>query len=245
VSAVLNLMAWREILTRIFEGFERQEDVSPSWLVNPGTGRRLKLDILYPEIGIAVRFVGLRGKGRRAPSDWELLEEEHRDRVREELCRLHGVALVRIPVVSDQPGEPLRALSTELGRALRRISQERRRRAERRQLTMKLTEARRRCEEIIRRVRRPEDLTLYAELWRDREAAVVAALKAEPERPRRRRRRTPRYAAGMHVTHTTFGPGEVVAVSADGDDARIVVRFTSGDERTFLASLVADKLLPQ
>jgi len=245
VSVALNVMAWREILARVFEGFEREEDVSPPWLVNPSTRRRLKLDVLYPEIGIAIRFVGLRGKGRKFLSDWELLEEEQRDQTRAELCRLNGVALVRIPVISEQPGRSLRELSAELGRASRRIAQEKRSRGERRRLLAQLDEARRRCETIIRRVRTPEDLALYAELWRDREAAIVASLQAAPppSRPRRRRKQ-PRYAAGMAVTHTAFGPGEVVSVIPEGDDARVVVRFVTAGERTFLASLVADKLLP-
>ena len=122
MSVVSSLMAWREILTRVLEGFECQEDVSPEWLRNPHTGRRLKLDLLYPELGIAIRFVGLRGRGRRAISDWEIESEERRDQVRHELCRRHGVILVSIPLLGERPGEPLRALSSALGRAARRIA---------------------------------------------------------------------------------------------------------------------------
>jgi len=57
--------AWREIVLRIFEGFDTQRDVSPSWLTNPETGRPLKLNYLLPEVGIALRLEGLRGREQR------------------------------------------------------------------------------------------------------------------------------------------------------------------------------------
>ncbi len=244
MSTALQLMAWRELLTRIFDGFAHQEDVSPSWLVNPATRRRLKLDILYPEIGIAIRFVGLRGRGRRMLSDWELQEEEERDRVRAELCRQHGVLLVSIPLLNERPGEPLRALSSALGRAARRVAQDDRDIVEKRRLMPLLAQARRRCEDLIQRVRRPEDLTLYTDLWRDREARLLASLQSASDHPTRPRGRRPRYKEGMAVTHTVFGPGTVIAVTPDGDEQRVTVRFVTAGERTFLASLVADKLMP-
>ncbi|MCD6291214.1 MAG: hypothetical protein J7M34_11980 [Anaerolineae bacterium] len=244
LSAALSVMAWREILARIFDGFERRENVSPPWLVNPSTRRRLKLDVLYPEIGIAIRFVGLRGKNRRALSDWELLEEEQRDQVRAELCRLNGVTLVLIPVMSDQPGKPLRDLSAALGQASRRIGRGRKSPKTHR-LRLMLGQARRRCEAIIQRVGRPEDLVSYAELWRDREAALVTALQADEPNPKPPpRRRLPLYAEGMAVTHVAFGAGTIVAITPEGDDQRITVRFDTAGERTFLASLVTDKLMP-
>ncbi len=244
MSTVLNMMAWREILARIFEEVERQEDVSPSWLVNPGTHRRLKLDVFYPEIGIAIRFVGLRGKGHKSISDWELMEEEQRDQIRAELCRSNGVFLVLIPVAGDRPGEPLRALSAALGQASRSMAQGTCPLADKRRLMPLLAEARRRCEEIIQRVRTPDDLALYAELWRDRETAMIVALQKQPAGQPRKSRRLPRYVEGMAVTHTAFGPGTVVAITPEGDDARITVQFVTAGERTFLASLVADKLMP-
>ena len=64
---------WREVLARIFAGCDAKYAVTPEWLVNPDTGRRLKLDCLYPEIGVAVRFVGLEGTAAsvaRATKRW-------------------------------------------------------------------------------------------------------------------------------------------------------------------------------
>ena len=67
-SIPLAMNAWREILARIFDGFKAQDNVSPEWLINPATRRRLKLDRLYPDAGVAIRFAGLTAKGQR-PSD--------------------------------------------------------------------------------------------------------------------------------------------------------------------------------
>ena len=35
-----NANAWREILERVFEGFEYRENVSPAWMTNPYTGEK-------------------------------------------------------------------------------------------------------------------------------------------------------------------------------------------------------------
>lgn len=246
MSVGLNMMAWREILARVFDRFARQEDVTPDWLVNPGTHRRLKLDVWYPEIGIAIRFVGLQGKRRGLISDEELLEEEQRDRIRAELCRQQGVHLVPIPVLSERPGEALRALSAALGQATRRMAQGDREPSEKLRFMPLLAKARRACEELIQRVRSLEDLALYAELWRDRETAMITALRSQPaSKPESGERlNSPKYVEGMAVRHLTFGPGTITAVVPEGDDARITVQFITAGERTFLASLVADKLTP-
>ena len=62
----LNMNAWQEIQARVFEGFTVQSNVSPNWLINPATRRKLKLDQYYPEAAIALRNVGLTAKGRGA-----------------------------------------------------------------------------------------------------------------------------------------------------------------------------------
>ncbi len=242
MSAGLNVMAWREVLERIFAGFVRQCDVSPDWLINPSTRRRLKLDILYPEIGIAIRFVGLQGNRRGAISDWEVAEQEQREDVREELCRQQGIVLVAIPVISDRPGDVLRTLSDAIGRATRAMAKGSTRLSEKRRLMPLLAEARTRCEQMIPRIRRPDDLALFAELGRDREAALVSSL--EPTSPPRPRSSPPAYRLGMQVTHPVFGEGTIRALTPDGDDLRVTVDFVRAGERTLLASLVADKLKP-
>ena len=92
----VEMNAWREILARIFEGFTEQDNVSPAWLINPATKRRLKLDKYFPEATIAIRFIGLTAKGQGRQSDWEVQETEQRDQTRVELCRINGVQLVLI-----------------------------------------------------------------------------------------------------------------------------------------------------
>ncbi len=234
-------MAWREILARVMEGFGRQENVSPEWLVNPATKRRLKLDVLYPEVGLAVRFVGLTAKGQPRQSDWEELEEQQRDQTRVELCRLNGVELFLLDVDHAHPQEQLLQLRTALSRLSRLLAQSQRAAAEKVKLMPRLAEARTRLDEVIRRVRSADDLALYAELWRDRETAVAAAMRASAT-PQPKPSAKPRaYRPGQAVQHSVFGSGTVIGVNG-GDDPQITVEFVDGRTRTFLASLVADKL---
>ncbi|MEZ4635836.1 MAG: hypothetical protein R2873_00885 [Caldilineaceae bacterium] len=67
-ASYININAWREILARVFADCNVAYNVSPDWLVNPATRRKLKLDYLYPDINIAVRITGLtaKGQGRRS-----------------------------------------------------------------------------------------------------------------------------------------------------------------------------------
>ena len=99
-SAYLSVNAWREIFARVFDDADLQSNLLPDWLINPATRRRLKLDYLCQSVGVAVRFSGLTGKGRRR-GDWEILEEEQRDQTRDELCRLRGVQLAVIDPFED------------------------------------------------------------------------------------------------------------------------------------------------
>lgn len=232
-------MAWREILARTMEGFQCQENISPNWLVNPATKRRLKLDQLYPQVGLAVRFVGVTAKGQPRQSDWEEIEEQQRDQTRAELCRANGVELFLLDVEHAHPQEQLLQLRTILSRLSRLLAQGQRPDKEKAALMPRLAEARSRLDQVTRRVHSADDLALYAELWRDRETAVAAAARA-PVAPRPKGK--PRsYQPGQPVRHATFGPGTVLSVNG-GDDPQVTVQFADGRERTFLASLVADKL---
>jgi hypothetical protein len=235
-------MAWREILARTMEGFQRQENVSPDWLVNPATRRRLKLDQLYPEVGLAVRFVGVTAKGQPRQSDWEELEEQQRDQTRAELCRVNGIELFLLDVNHAHPPEQLLQLRTILSRLSRLLAQSGRAQKDKAMLMPRLAEARSRLDQVTRRVRSADDLALYAELWRDRETAVAATAR-EPVTPRAKPKGKPRvYQPGQAVEHAIFGPGIVLSVNGS-DDPQLIVQFADGRERTFLASLVADKLI--
>jgi len=234
--------AWQEILARIFEGFEVREDFSPSWMVNPYTGRRLKLDRYYPELGIALRFVGgLRTQNRRV-SDEEWETEEKRDAIREWLCEKQGVALVRIDPEHTEPRQQVWRIRAALSHTSRMLAQSDVSLEYKRTLAPRIAAARRRCEEIARRLNRPEDLRQFAELWQDRNYAL---LTHEPPPASEGAGAARCYRAGMRVHHATFGPGLVREVQGQGEDARILVLFDDGRERQFLAGLVGDKLLPE
>jgi len=242
LSSALNIMAWREILARTMQGFAVETDVSPAWLVNPATNRRLKLDLLYPEVGLAVRFVGLTAKGQPKQSDWELQEDAQRDQTREELCRHHGVELFLLDADYPHPGEQLQRLRTILSRLSRTLAQGDRPNRDKQALMPRLAEARGRLDEIARRVKSPDDLALFAELWRDRETAAITAARPAAPAAQGRSARPLRLAEGARVQHERFGPGVVQSIDPDGGDPKVAILFDSGEQRTFLASLVSDKL---
>ncbi len=243
MSSALNIMAWREILARTLQGFAVEIDVSPAWLVNPATSRRLKLDQLYPQAGLAVRFVGLTAKGQPKQSDWELQEDALRDQTREELCRQNGVELFLLDPDHPHPNEQLQRLRSILSRLSRTLAQSDRPDQDKLAVMPLLAEARSRLDEITRRVKRPDDLALFAELWRDREtASIVAARPSSPSAAKGRSARSLRLVEGARVEHVRFGPGVVKTVTLDSGDSQITILFDTGEQRTFLASLVSDKL---
>ncbi len=232
---------WREVLARVFEGFDAELNLSPEWLINPETNRRLKLDYLYRDINLAIRFVGLEGPGqKRRKSDEEVLSEQEREDAREAVCREHGVILVSIDP-DDEPRNALRRLESGLSRAAGQLAQNGKVPHARKQALMPLlSQARRRTGEFTTKLTVPERLGVYAEMWYDRQANLASQA---PEA--RRSGPPPAFREGMEVYHQKFGAGEITQIRPDGKDMSISVRFRDGTERMFLASLVADKLQPQ
>jgi hypothetical protein len=236
-----NLNAWREILARVFAGFAERRDVSPDWLVNPDTNRRLKLDLVYPDIGVAVRFSGLHGgQRRRRPSLQEERQQDVRDQARTQLCQEHGITLVQLDLLNSEPGPTLQAIRMALSDASRRLAQGRRPQAERAMLLEQISQARSRLDEIGRRVRQASDLRVFADLWQDRQfAAVTPAPPASCEQ-------APilAYETGMRVQHVSFGVGYVTRIRPDAIGQILTVLFEDGVERTFAAHLLGDKMAP-
>ena len=230
---------WREVLTRIFAGFDVDVNVIPDWLINPDTGRRLKLDCLYPQVGVAVRFVGLEGTGRKhRKSDEEVAEENAREDARAAVCRDHGVVLISINP-DDEPRQGLRNLEMGLARAASQLARSPAPQDYKQQFMPMLSQARARAGEFTNRLTTPEKLNLYAEMWWDRQAALAAQAPVQaPSAPQRD------YEIGMDVEHTRFGYGRVVAVEPESSDVKVTVEFTDTSVRSFYASLVGDKLLP-
>ncbi len=236
----INLSAWREILARIFDGFDTQFNVTPDWLINPDTNRRLKLDLLYPDIGLAVRFEGLRaGKQRRRPSLDEELQEKQRAYARETVCREHGVSLAQLNLSTTEPREIFIALEDAMSRATRMLAKdESRPLAEKTVLLEKLSRARTIASQLRRDVKTEAELNTFSALWHDRQFLDPVADAPETPSP------MPQIVLkeGMTIEHTHFGEGVVEAVFTQGDDTMVTVDFFSAGRRTFLANLLADKI---
>ncbi len=246
-GSYLTISAWREILARLFTTLPAQDNVTPEWLVNPATKRRLKLDKLYPDLGIAVRFEGLTAKGQGRQSDWEAAEAEQRDGTREELCRRNGVELVRIETDSEEPLKTLDALLRAISRAGRTIEQSSRTPADKVRWMTIIGAARDRANTIRTSMARNSDqaMATLAEAWRDRETALAATPDPAPRPPPTAGWRMELYE-GQRLTHERFGPGVVTALAPNGDgDTKVTILFDGASERTLLLSLAYDKLSPE
>lgn len=238
----LAMNGWREILARVFDSFTVQPNVSPEWLVNPATGRRLKLDLYYPEAGFAVRFVGLKAKGQRRQSDWEALEEQQRDQNRVELCRLHGVQLLLVDPL-EETLKQLDTMSRLLTRASRLLAQGDRPDAEKARWMPALAAARERVSALRSRIYKdPEQMMAnLAEAWRDRELAADTEPQPLPT-PATTTLTAADLSTGQRVVHERFGPGVITALTGDGAEAMVSILFDAAEERTFLLALIQDKL---
>ena len=221
--------AWREILTRIFADIKTTTNASPEWLLNPVTNRRLKLDMLYPDIGVAVRIEGLTGKQRRQRLSLEEEEQEKiRRQARDEVCRVHNIELIVISL-GNEPKAAFRAIDMALSRAGHQ--------AQNAGAARQISQARATAAGLARRIFTERDLNLYADLWQDRQYQVP-----EPAAPKATPSEIPAFEVGMEVQHPAFGPGVIVSVTYGDDDTLLSVDFVTAGQKTLAASLVADKL---
>jgi hypothetical protein len=247
-SGYLNINGWREILARIFDGCKVELNVSPPWLINPATRRRLKLDYLYPEIDVAVRITGLTARGQGRRSDFEAAEDSHRDQTREELCRINGVQLAIIDPFDD-PVKQMDALLRILSRASRLLAESNETK-KRKQFGMDaLGKAHQQATALRGRVSKQPDQVIasLAEGWRDREAGLAVELQQASQVEQKKPsavalKKVAALQSGQRVVHNHYGDGVVTAVDGDGDDQKITILFDADKERTFLLDRVADKL---
>jgi hypothetical protein len=220
---------WREIFARIFADFEIKLNVSPDWLVNPATNRRLKLDLLYPEIGVAVRFEGVEVKQRRRPSLEEEAQQRMRDDARVAVCRAHGIDLIVVDMSVETPKPIFQEIDMMLSRAGQRVKSA--------DLLTKISQARATAAALARQALDYRNFKLYADLWEDRQYQVVTPAPATVPI-----KHAVAFAVGMEVEHTNYGPGFVVATAPSDGDTLVTVDFITAGQKTFAASLVADKL---
>ena len=248
-SIYISMSAWREILARTLDGYEAQDNVSPQWLVNPATRRRLKLDRYYPDAHIAIRFTGLTAKGQKRASDWEALEAEQRDQTRTELCKMNGVQLA---VISPDE-EPLKQIDRYISAlsSANRLSEESRAGKRGTRTRNPLRKALSGASDLRSRIaKNPEQMMAnLAECWRDRETGIASALQqpsltngTNGTGAKRRATKFKAFNAGTPVTHDRFGAGTITAVSGDGEEATVSIDFGGDQSRTFLISLVEGKL---
>lgn len=247
-STYLVINAWREILARVFANLSAQDNVMPEWLINPATRRRLKLDRLYPDLGVAIRFEGLQARGQGRQSDWEVMENEQRDDTREDLCRQHGVELVRIDIHEEDVPKTLDALVRALSRAGRTIQQKPLKPAESARWMETVAAARSRAGELRGLIaRNPEQmLSNLSDAWRDRELGLATPSPetravVQPAAPTRAVK-PPALAEGQRVRHERHGDGVITHLIADGGDVKVSILFDAGEERTFLQSLLGGKI---
>jgi hypothetical protein len=247
-SAYIHVNGWREILARIFGDVLVEANASPQWLVNPATRRRLKLDYLYPEIGLAVRFRGLTAKGQPRRSDWEEMEDEQRDQTREELCRLNGVQLAIIDAFDD-PVKQMDGLLRILSRASRLLAESDESKKRKQKGMDALSKAHQEATTLRGRLTKNSDqvLATLADSWRDREAGLAVelqqAVQAEQPAPSASAiKKVAKLQSGQRVVHSHFGDGVVTEISGEGSEQQITILFDADRERTFLTKLVADKL---
>ncbi|MFZ5917934.1 MAG: hypothetical protein ACOYZ7_13415 [Chloroflexota bacterium] len=225
--------AWLEILERVFGQFHAVENATPDWLVDPDTGRRFKVDRLYPELGLAIRFTGGGATARSGVLDEiELLEEAARDEVRERLCRQAGIVLVSVDADGDAPEQALAAMRTALSAAARRLVQRSVAQEARLGLLPRIAAAKVACQEILAQVSSPRDLGPFSRAWEDRQFSPAEQVVAPSFRP------------GMAVRHARHGKGLVLRVMPGGNQAEseIVVQFADGRVETFLAAQAAREL---
>ena len=232
--------AWREILARIFEDCETQYNLSPKWLINPETNRPLKLNMFYPEIGVAVRILGLRARQqKRRMSLEEELQAKQRERARQEACEAHGVSLANIDIHAETPQSVFVAIELALSQASQRVmNDDQRSEAEKVALREKISLARSRASDLNRRIKSQEGLNPYYDLWVDREFAVTRSSNNEDI--------TDKEALileeGMPIEHHQFGLGIIHKLESSGDDTLVTIDFGDEGQRTFMASLLADKV---
>jgi hypothetical protein len=216
--------AWLEILEQILGGFYAVDNATPDWLVDEKTDRRLKVDKLYPELGMAVRFRGSLSASHSASLDeMDLMEEATRDEIRLRLCREAGIALVVIDADSNTPGRALSEIRTALSAATRRVAQQRVSQEAKSSLLPRIASAKGVCRRILADVSSPEDLFPFAQAWEDRQFGGADSSTAVNFQP------------GMAVRHSQYGQGLVLRVvpGQKEDDTEVVVQFSDGTMHTF------------
>jgi peptide/nickel transport system permease protein len=131
---------WRAIIDQIFDGFIPVDNATPDWLAVPGTGRRLSVDVLYPELGIAFWL--------RDSSDDLQKDEAVRGGMRAALCRQAGIILVVVDGEPNAQSPTLAEICTALSAVARRVAHQRGAREAKLALLPRIASAKAKCQQI-------------------------------------------------------------------------------------------------
>jgi peptide/nickel transport system permease protein len=132
--------SWDRVLDQVFAGFLSLKDVSPDWLIESGTGRRLGVDRLYPELGIALWFADPAGAQPGNPGRAATLTT---------LCRRAGITLIVIDASDGIDSRTLGETRMALSAAARRTAQQRGAAEVKRDLLPRIGSAKVVCQQIM------------------------------------------------------------------------------------------------
>ncbi len=238
--AKIYVNAWREVITRVFEDFEVQYNIKPDWLVNPITNKHLKLNMYYPEIGLAVYLSGLKSRHQRRRLSME--DEQNslaRDRYRYSICEQNGICLADLNLSDSNVSKPLVELELAMSRTTQQIfADEDMHETDKIILLERMALARRRVHDFKNKIKSDTDLGMYMASWNDRkfresEPSPTPAPISKDEFP---------IKEGMIIEHNHFGHGLVCSVTSSSDDVIVIIEFDDEKERKFMGSLLLDKI---
>jgi peptide/nickel transport system permease protein len=102
---------WSQTLDEILSGLRRVDRAAPPWLSVPGTGERIVVDRLYPEVGIALRFREA-GEEPRFP-----------DPLLVALCNRAGAVAIILDRAATPTAAEVGRICAAINRAARRLAQ--------------------------------------------------------------------------------------------------------------------------
>jgi peptide/nickel transport system permease protein len=123
-----------QVLEQVLGSFLAVEGARADWLVEPGTGRKLVVDRLYPELGMAIRFTSSRDSA---------------EAVYAKLCRQAGIALVELDPHGPVSPRTMREIGFALSAASRRVAQRQGAREVKLALLPRIASAKAACRQLL------------------------------------------------------------------------------------------------
>jgi peptide/nickel transport system permease protein len=131
---------WRAIIDQIFDGFIPVDAATADWLEVPGTGHKLDVDILFPELGIAVWF--------EDSQDVLLPHEVAPGGMRATLCHQAGIFLIVAGGELNAKSRTLAQTRAALSAVARRVAQQKGAQKAKLALLPRIASAKATCDQI-------------------------------------------------------------------------------------------------